>query len=253
MARNYSYDPGFGSLINNTAVKLSYGMKKEAKRRGGNEKRTCIIEIFIYCAICSDFDPQLKFEFHTSFTITVNLKNASSITSASSSISIDSLDVSVTAGNQVLFANAQIGVLNARVVNGKALATVAVNANWVCLIALSFYSNFIVFFIYLLLLKGNGSSLMASGTGTLDVVLPFEATLAGVGLHNYGSGKPTVFVQSSNIFTNINLTTINMDRFYDFSDFGPQQLLAMLASFSAFLGQCPFTIFLNIINIILIM
>lgn len=47
-----------------------------------------------------------------------------------------------------------------------------------------------------------------------------------------------MFVQSINIFNgSLNITTVNMDNFFDFSTFGPQELLAMLQSFSAFLGQ----------------
>jgi hypothetical protein len=78
-----------------------------------------------------------------------------------------------------------------------------------------------------------------NGVGSLDVALPFEASVAGIDLQKLGNSTPTVFVQSINLFngSQLNITAINMDHFFDFGTFGPQELLALLQSFSAFLGQ----------------
>ena len=88
-----------------------------------------------------------------------------------------------------------------------------------------------------------------SGQGTLDVALPFQATVAGIELHKLGNQTPEVLVQSINIFngSQLNVTVINMGNFFDFGAFGPQELLALLQSFSAFLGQYLNKIYIYII------
>jgi hypothetical protein len=88
-----------------------------------------------------------------------------------------------------------------------------------------------------------------TGSSSLDVALPFQATVAGISLSPAANVTPKVLVQSKDIFNGqLNVTSLNMDHFFDFSTFGPQELLAIMQSFSAFLGQYSTLVFYSAKN-----